>query len=148
MSDFFLEKPSWFSGTLEVSTVFMECDQKILLLQLIKNNKWTAEKWAIPGGKLEKNETPLVGLQREIWEELQLAPKSSELHYKLSLFVKHPIAQYQLHLFCWDLLKFPDITLNPSEHQNFVWQPKSNFAGVPLIEGQEEAYRYVYQRKW
>lgn len=139
MPEIYFLKPPDFHKELEVSTVFMECDQKLLLLC-----RTSQQKWGIPGGKLEKDETPLTGLLREIGEELSLHPDPKELHYIRSLYVRHPKVKYQLHLFRWFLQAYPEITLNPKEHSEYLWQPIEDFASLPLLEGQLEAFNLVY----
>lgn len=143
MSEFYLEKPPNFHVKVEVSTVFMECERKLLLLQRASHT-FSPGNWAVPGGKLEKNETPLEGLLREISEELQLSPPPKALKYFKSFYVRHPVIDYRLHLFQWLLTSIPKITITPKEHQAFLWQPIDRFSEVPLIEGQLEAFRAVY----
>lgn len=143
MSEFYIEKPVDFTTQVEVSTVFMECEGKLLLLSRAQSELST-EIWGVPGGKLEKGETPEEGLIREIWEELHLNPEPQELQFVRSLYVHHPKVKYQLHLFRWQLPSFPSITLDPREHHKYLWQPISAFADLPLLEGQLEAFHFVY----
>lgn len=143
MSKFFVEKPSAFTPALEVSTVFMEYAETLLLLKRTRCSL-SPHTWGIPGGKLEKNETPLEGLLREIWEELQLSPQVEQLVFQRSLYVSHPKVDYRLHLFRWKLDKKPFIVLDPKEHVDYVWQPIKEFDAVNLLEGQLEAFKYVY----
>lgn len=144
MSDLFLYKPKNFQIKVEVSTVFMECEKKILLLQR-SSHKISPCTWAIPGGKFEQNETPLDCLVREIEEELQISPPPQMLEYKQSLYVRHPLLEYKLHLFQWKLNSIPKIKINPHEHQAFLWQPIVNFHNLNLIEGQLEAFNFIYK---
>lgn len=143
MTKLYAKKPDNFQSDLEVSTVFMECNNKILLLQR-GLDKVSPGVWGIPGGKLEKGETPLKGLLREIEEELQLTPPPEDLKYVKTLFVQHPLLEYHLHLFQWKLGSTPEIILNPEEHLAFLWQPISTFGHVPLLDGQLEAFLAVY----
>jgi len=143
MSEFYIEKPSDFGAELEVSTVFMEHQKKLLLLHRAQC-ELSPQTWGIPGGKLEKGETPLEGLTREIWEELHLVPELKDLEFIRSLYVRHPKVKYQLYLFRWILTSEPSITLDPREHYNYVWQPIEKFKDLPLLEGQLEAFKFVY----
>lgn len=45
------------------------CERKVLLCQRLKSAQY-ALKWEFPGGKLEENEPPKIGLIRELKEEL------------------------------------------------------------------------------
>jgi len=143
MSEFYTEKPVDFGSELEVSTVFMEFQGKLLLLQRARGAS-SAKTWGVPGGKLEKGETPIEGLAREIWEELRLIPASKELQFIRSLYVRHPKVKYQLHLFHWRLESIPPISLDCKEHHNYIWQPIESFGNLPLLEGQLEAFKLVY----
>lgn len=145
MSEFYIKKPSDFGAELEVSTVFIECQGKILLLHRTKC-ELSPETWGIPGGKLEKGEPPLEGLTREIWEELRLKPDLEDLQFIRSLYVRHPKVRYQLHLFRWTLTSIPSVTLDPKEHHDYLWQPIEAFADLPLLEGQLEAFKFAYNR--
>ncbi len=73
MAKLYLEKPQTFLDGLEVSTVFMEWDSRLLFLQRA-SHKSSPSLWGVPGGKLEKGESPLQGLFREMKEELSFVP--------------------------------------------------------------------------
>lgn len=122
----------------------MECENKILFLQRAPH-KVAPNVWGIPGGKLEGVESPLNGLLREIKEELQLTPSIEEIHYVKKLYVESPFVQYKLHLFRWRLGRIPKITLNEEEHSGFIWQPIEEINHLPLLEGQLEAFFFVYK---
>lgn len=143
MSEFYQEQPHNFHAKVEVSTVFLECEEKLLLLQL-SENKLFSGKWAVPGGKLEAQETPLEGLIREIWEELHLHSNPCDLDYQCSFYVRHPLMDYKLHLFRWKVSSFPQIKIDGIEHQAYCWQPIEELNKLPLIEGQLEAFHFIY----
>lgn len=51
--------------------VIVKCKDKVLLCK--RNNQGSLPgEWSIPGGKLEKNETPIDGAAREFFEETAL----------------------------------------------------------------------------
>lgn len=146
MTEVYSKKPKNFHVQIEVSTVFMECKKKLLLLQR-SSHKTSPDGWAIPGGKLEEKETPLQALTREIAEELQLFPVAEVLKSIESFYVRHPLVEYRLHVFQWLLDTIPDIIVNPEEHQAFIWQPIDQFANLSLIEGQLKVFQFVYGTK-
>lgn len=61
-------------GAVEVSSIAVINGKKILMGVRNDTNKWT-----LPGGKLDKDESPLKGAQRELFEEAGI--KENELHY-------------------------------------------------------------------
>lgn len=143
MSEFYLKKPLDFDIEVEVSTVFMESKGRILLLH--RNQcELSSAAWATPGGKLEKGETPLEGLTREISEELNLSVNPHKLLYFRSVYVSHPKVKYQLHLFRWMLASIPTVKLNPLEHHDYLWQPINSVKDLLLLEGQLEAFKLIY----
>lgn len=143
MSIVHLSRPNDFKSTCEVSTVFMQHDQKILVL-LRSHSEESSRTWGIPGGKLEINETPLQCLIREIKEELDLKAAEQELTFKYVAYVKHPKIQYVLHVYMWHLEEVPNIKLNDDEHQDYKWQPIKQFHELKLLDGQLEAFNLVY----
>jgi 8-oxo-dGTP diphosphatase len=44
-------------------------DRKILLVKRSENSDWMPERWALVGGSIEQNESPLDAIKREIFEE-------------------------------------------------------------------------------
>lgn len=144
MIKIFHEKPSGFVIRCEVSTIFMEYENKILLLQ--RTTKDSSEPtWGIPGGKLENDETPKSALMREMQEELDINPDPSNLSFIQSVYLDRKDIQYKLHLFKWELQRLPKITLNPKEHTAFIWHPLEQVDHLNLLAGQIEAFKLVYK---
>ena len=135
MVKLYTEKTDDFYGETEVSTVFIEYDNKILLLKRASNNTW-----AVPGGKLEKYESAVSALNREIKEELQVSINENDLRYLKSFYVENSFMQYQLHVFHLKLNTLIDIKLNSKEHTDYVWQAKDKFSDLNLLEAQKETF--------
>ncbi|MBS0622346.1 MAG: NUDIX domain-containing protein [Verrucomicrobia bacterium] len=57
-----------FKPRIEIAALYIEYNDLILLLHRQKN-KSQGNRWGIPGGKVDKDETPLQALIREIKEE-------------------------------------------------------------------------------
>lgn len=146
MAKIYLEKPLDFQAFCEVSTLFMEYEQKLLLL-LRKSHQKMHSTWAIPGGKLESNETPIQGLMREIKEELNLFIYQNQVDFIRTVYVKKEGIDYALHLFKCQLDRYPEITLNPQEHTQYLWQEIDKVHEMTLIEGQLEVFHLVYKNQ-
>lgn len=85
MFKFHLLMPDHFKYDCEVSTVFIQSGHDILLLKRVSSQD-LSDKWAIPGGKLEKDETALHALMREIKEELNLDAAREELVFLKTVY--------------------------------------------------------------
>lgn len=57
-----------------VSVAVLYQNDKVLLCQRKANARYGL-KWEFPGGKIEPNETPFQGLERELFEELSIKAK-------------------------------------------------------------------------
>jgi len=58
-------------GKKRYSGVVVKCNDKVLLCK--RNNEGSLPgEWSVPGGKIEKNETPIDGAVREFHEETNL----------------------------------------------------------------------------
>ena len=63
-----IEPSPKFKPKVEVAALFIEHEGRILLLHR-QENKSQGNLWGIPGGKLDKGETPLEAVLRETKEE-------------------------------------------------------------------------------
>lgn len=52
---------------------------KYLILLRSKDARYFPEHWDFPGGKLESNEEPVKGIEREVFEETSLRVKASKV---------------------------------------------------------------------
>ena len=64
----FIERPDDFHPKIEVVGCFLEYEDKILLLHRQEHTS-QGNLWGIPGGKVEKSETPMAAAIRETFEE-------------------------------------------------------------------------------
>ena len=54
-------------------------DDRVLLMQRAKNDSYRPHAWELPGGKIDKGETPMQALHREVGEETGLRIKKYPL---------------------------------------------------------------------
>tara|TARA_R110000824_G_scaffold129472_5_gene290724 strand:+ start:589 stop:972 length:384 start_codon:yes stop_codon:yes gene_type:complete len=52
--------------------VVLNEENKVLILKRMPGSHWMSEKWAFPGGHIEKNEIALEAAHREVKEETSL----------------------------------------------------------------------------
>lgn len=74
---------------LLVNRCLVEKDGKILIIQRAANDSYEANKWEIPGGKLEIGDDPSYSIETEVLEECNLYVKITSPKY----FVETKVAR-------------------------------------------------------
>ncbi|OGY28094.1 MAG: hypothetical protein A2802_00385 [Candidatus Woykebacteria bacterium RIFCSPHIGHO2_01_FULL_43_29] len=111
--------------------VYFLVGQKALLtrnnkLLLIKRSDKCSNPgtWSLPGGALEKDETPESGIKREIKEETGLSINNLKLIHTVALNEKEAFSDKPALLLVWaGRAKTEDVQLN-WEHDQFKWVTK------------------------
>jgi 8-oxo-dGTP pyrophosphatase MutT (NUDIX family) len=98
-------------------------------LFLLRNDNKEITYWGIPGGKLEKNETIIEGLERECHEEIQFFPGNPKL-IPIQKFVNNTFTYHTF--FCPVENEFLPV-LN-EEHIGYCWVDVHNYP-KPLHPG-------------
>ena len=106
--------------------IFFYCSTTDRYLYLLRSDSKT---WSIPGGKLEKNETILEGLQRECDEEISYWPKDAKI-IPIQKFVNHTFTYHTF--FCEVSTEFTPV-LN-DEHCGWAWVGNAQYP-KPLHPG-------------
>jgi mutator protein MutT len=89
------ERPAWLHATV----CFIRREQKILLQERPAGRRWAGILNG-PGGKIEKGETPLQAVEREIAEETSLQLAGVTAHGMLRLtFESEPVHNLAVHVF-------------------------------------------------
>ncbi|WP_419241033.1 NUDIX hydrolase [Cardinium endosymbiont of Nabis limbatus] len=131
-----------FNPSYQVATCYMVCNGKILVLK--RNSHASAGgKWCMPGGKLEKNETPHQAVIREVKEEtgITLPPEKADFIQTICIRLFTPKLDYLLHLFKGVLAPSAPsdytVTLN-QEHTDYLWVDLPTAQGLNLVAGGKE----------
>ena len=122
---------------IEVVAAIVYFENEIFCVQRPKNKlSYISGKFEFPGGKIEKGESKIEALRRELLEELNFTPtKIDELF--LSVVHKYPDFELTMHSFkCYSKTK--DIQLN--EHVSSEWLTIKNLdkldwaeADIPIV---------------
>ena len=107
--------------------IFFYCKHTKRYLYLLRNDK--NPSWSIPGGKLEKDETLLTGLQRECTEEMNIWKKD----WKLIPIQKFVNNTFTYHTFFCEVDEEFKPVLN-DEHCGYAWVQGENYP-KPLHPG-------------
>lgn len=130
-------KPQGFKPAVEISACYLEIDGQLLLLEC-SPFKPEPNKWGVPAGKLEADETPEQAAKRELFEETGILIEDSQLHAIGSLYIRKPHIDYTYHLFQVTLKTKPEVRLS-SEHPNYLWALPEEIETLPLMAGAFEA---------
>ena len=123
----------WFFPKYDAVGCYIEHNGDILMLHRAKSDGIEPNKWGIPAGKLEDNESAIEGMIREIQEETGINTTPEQLQYMDHWFVEYPEVDFIFHEFKLELNYKPKITLNPKEHQNYKWTTPRDAVRMKLV---------------
>ena len=123
--------------TLEVVAGIVVRNSQVLCVKRNQNNTdYNSGKWEFPGGKLEKEESLISGLKRELDEELSINIRDP----KFFMTVSHRYPDYEIimHVFICSI-QSSQIILR--DHSDYLWLTKENLielnwseADVPVVQ--------------
>ncbi|PWU14534.1 MAG: hypothetical protein C5B45_04265 [Chlamydiae bacterium] len=137
-----------FKLKTQISSVFLEYDKRVLLLQRCRKED-QAFTWGVPGGKAEKDEQPLQTLLREVKEETQITLAPNEAAYHGHRYARIPGWDYIVHIYHVQMKEKPAVQLDSKEHTAYEWISIHAFKLMSLLKGQDEVFDVVYKdRLW
>lgn len=134
-------KPEDFSPKLKVVSCFVRKDDKFLML-LRQGHKPEGNKWGVPAGKIDKGESSVDTIVREVFEETGLEIK--KFGYFKKLFVRYPDMDFIYHMFYADLEKDCEIKLRSEEHKDYKWVTPEEALDLPLILDNDLCIKLFY----
>lgn len=144
----YLEPTPQFKPCIEVATVYIEHDGQILLLHR-QNNKSQGNKWGLPGGKVEKNETPVQAVIRETKEETGTDLSSQPIETLQPVYVEYTEKNHFVyHTFRTQLLGDSGaIRINFEEHKGFTWVTPTDALKMNLLQDEDACIMKNYFSK-
>lgn len=107
------------------------------LLTLRPAGTHLADHWEFPGGKVHDHETHTEALRRELFEELDIVARVSELVHTVTH--TYPEKTVELHFYRCDFEGEP----KPMMGQGMRWVPRDELAGLPFPEADRDLVRIL-----
>jgi 8-oxo-dGTP pyrophosphatase MutT (NUDIX family) len=140
----FTKKPENFDKKIDVVGCYVEVGGEILLLHR-RPEKANGNKWGVPAGKVDKDETIQDTALREIFEETGVALRLEDLEHVESVFVRDGNFDLEWHAFRVRFSEKPEVKIEPKEHQNFTWiSPGKAIKELDLIHDLQELLENLY----
>ncbi|MEI7688624.1 MAG: NUDIX hydrolase [Candidatus Nomurabacteria bacterium] len=129
----YLEKPENFNPKFEVVSCFFKQEGKFLLLHRL-DSKPQGDTWGVPAGKVEKGESSIDAICREIMEEtgynnFKILPELTH-----TIFVKYSDYDFIYYIYGLDIDKDYLIKIETNAHKGFRWVNKEEALKMNLIQ--------------
>lgn len=140
-----LEELPNFNPIFEVAGSFIEYDNKILLL-LRQDHKPQPNVYGMPAGKIDKGESPVESMIRELREETWINLVVQKLNFIKKLYVRYPTYDFVYHIFHSVLNELPDVIINPKEHKEYIWVTLDETNNLQMVPWLDVSIDYCYKK--
>lgn len=135
--------PANFNPSSEVVSCFARYNGHFLNL-LRQDGKPEANRWGVPAGKIDLEETMRDAMRRELWEETGLDVYTSDFNYFKTVYVKYPKTDFVFHMFDVLLSRNPIVVVNPQEHKGYVWLTPEQALQLPLVRDMDACIKMYF----
>lgn len=143
-STIYLSEPDHFQPKIEVAACFLEYQDQILLLHR-QDQKAQGNLWGIPGGKIERSETPFDAVIREVLEETSFDISSQPMVYLGKVYIKYPTFDYIYHMFKCTPAEHPGkVKISFNEHKGFTWVRPEDALKMNLMLDEDDCIKLIY----
>jgi 8-oxo-dGTP pyrophosphatase MutT (NUDIX family) len=145
---FYLEAPDDFNAQFEAAGCFIEHEKEILLLRRLKGDRHK-NTWGLPSGKIERGESPLLAMIREIQEETGIVVDESDLELIVPspVFVRFLDYDFLYYMYRVEFGKRPCVRLSSREHGGYRWVSPYGALSLPLITDLDNCIKWVYEER-
>ncbi len=114
----FNDPPVNFNPKVAVAACFIEHGNQVLFLHRAEHIS-QGGTWAIPGGKINKGETPEQAIRREIFEECKF--ELTNPIFLQVVYIRYPDYDYEYYMFKEVTTVKPEIAIDSNESQDYAW---------------------------
>jgi len=114
-----------------ISEAIVSTSSGVLLLRRSKNNNLYIGKWQLPGGKVERGESPLQAVKREVLEETGCKCSKMSLVKRLSFSGSYKGSVSEIKLFVYTCKIIGKVCLS-RDHSKLKFVKKSSIAPSSL----------------
>ena len=111
----------------EVVAALLVRDGHVLLCHRAEGRRWYPDVWDLPGGHVERGETPIEALARELKEELGIVIE--EVGPEVARVVR---SGFVLRIWLVDGWVGDPVDASPTEHDDLGWFDASGASKLPL----------------
>lgn len=133
-TELFRIKPDWDTPPLLIAGGFLSHQNEFLLLKRHPAKSYGLY-WNLPAGKLEPQEDPKKGAQREIYEETGIVIPLEGFHNEQIFYLTREDLLIQFHVYQAKFDHKPTICLKLDENIEAVWTSHQEALKLPLLGG-------------
>ena len=137
-------QPSHFNPIIEVSACYSQFEGSYLLLHRSQALKYQPNIWGVPGGKIKKGESAKEANIREFFEETGISLAREKVSFFKTVYITDSEKDFIFHMFLYEFSEKPSVTLQPTEHQAFIWEPFEKAIQRSLIPGEVECLMLLH----
>lgn len=130
---------SGYARTKHVAGVAVRVGDEILIVQRAHDEAWSPDKWALPAGGLDGDETASMAAAREIQEEVGIVCDTDSL-IPIALFYHVPPEAedtvIHFHVFEYVCEVKPEVHIN-YELQNYAWIRQQDIGNYDLLDAED-----------
>jgi 8-oxo-dGTP diphosphatase len=141
----YLEPSPQFKPRFDIAALYIEDGDRLLFLHR-QENKSQGNRWGIPGGKVDKNETPLQAIIREVKEETGYDFSDQPIQFLKTVYVEHNEKDHiTYHMFRTTLPFDPSaVKINFNEHKGFTWITVNDALKYELIDDEDHCIKMTH----
>lgn len=135
--------PKDWDQTLTSVGCYLMVGNEFLMLKR-SSHKSQPNLWQLPGGKVDKGESELEGIVREVFEETGIQIPKEQFIYLDTVYARYE-GEYDFtyHMYKVILSKKPEIILSANEHGQCDWFTIEKSLTYPLLKDQDGAIQIV-----